>query len=289
MDVLAIAKKLEVSVDDFHDAVFQIQSIESDVGQIITTIRERQEELCVARFKEGAIIHTLCELTGETTKTVRAISEQTGISEAILWDCRRLYQRPEWGGSVEALRQWLSERERKMSWTHLRHWLNNQRRKTERSYFASKIESLERRAIKLEEDAMQVETEMDAHARGEQLIAGKGVVAKIKQIREDGFGRVHETLMKKGGSPPRDAEYLKYVRSLPCCVTGVTKDIVVHHVLTGGKATKCSDYATVPMNAMMHGELHNIGRKSFEEKYEINFWEQMAQNLSVYFTGRPLK
>ena len=53
--------------------------------------------------------------------------------------------------------------------------------------------------------------------------------------------------------PERDEKYLAWIRTLPClecmCPAEVNgeKMIDAHHIETGGTATKCSDYLTVPL------------------------------------------
>ncbi len=48
--------------------------------------------------------------------------------------------------------------------------------------------------------------------------------------------------------PTRDAEYLKFVRSHRCLLCyWEGSSIEAHHIYTGGMATKCSDYDTVPL------------------------------------------
>ncbi len=61
--------------------------------------------------------------------------------------------------------------------------------------------------------------------------------------------------------PYRNKKYLEWIRSLPCCVTGRTDNVIAHHAIncglggsTGGKA---SDLLAMPLNTEVHAELHH--------------------------------
>lgn len=67
----------------------------------------------------------------------------------------------------------------------------------------------------------------------------------------------------------RDEAYLKFVRSLPCCITGESP-VQAHHLVGHGESvmgSKCSDYYTIPLSPRVHSELHNHGFKSWEAQH----------------------
>lgn len=74
-------------------------------------------------------------------------------------------------------------------------------------------------------------------------------------------------------TPPfRSRTYLDYISRLPCCVTGREGDRNDPHHIKGrgyGGSEKCSDLFCIPMNHELHQEFHQIGWKSFEEKYNV--------------------
>ena len=76
-------------------------------------------------------------------------------------------------------------------------------------------------------------------------------------------------LMKQ--KPPRSKKYLLWVASLPCCVTGVKYNVIAHHIidcgLGGTMAGKASDLLAIPLNTVIHGELHHNTRM-FEEVHD---------------------
>jgi hypothetical protein len=82
------------------------------------------------------------------------------------------------------------------------------------------------------------------------------------------------------------SKYRDYVRSLPCCVTGYIGDEVdPHHIkgyawLTGGSmGKKSSDLSCIPLKHDLHQELHDIGWKSFEEKYSFSQSDWMLRTI----------
>ena len=81
----------------------------------------------------------------------------------------------------------------------------------------------------------------------------------------------------------RDERYLNFIRSHPCCICGA-KPVDVNHVGTGGIGIKTSDYYTVPLCRMHHGEYHQIGQKRFEAKYFINLYKIMVDLLIEYMS-----
>lgn len=78
----------------------------------------------------------------------------------------------------------------------------------------------------------------------------------------------------------RDAAYLDYIRSLPCCVcaldTPQTTPTEAAHVGPRGLSQKCPDRETIPLCALHHREgqfsQHRMGRM---------FWSHYGLNLEV--------
>ncbi len=60
--------------------------------------------------------------------------------------------------------------------------------------------------------------------------------------------------------PFRNKKYLKWVRSLPCIMSGRTDNVIAHHIIAcqmgGGMGTKASDLFAIPMNTEEHARLH---------------------------------
>lgn len=76
-----------------------------------------------------------------------------------------------------------------------------------------------------------------------------------------------------------DRNYLIWLRSLQCVVTGVQSDLVAHHLWIGREraGVKDDDSLALPLHEYMHDNsnhsLHFLGEREFWTKYGINpFW-----------------
>jgi len=85
-----------------------------------------------------------------------------------------------------------------------------------------------------------------------------------------------------------DKKYLKFVRSLDCCVCEYPQTSP-HHLIGkkgyGGKGTKAPDYLTFPLYSYYHtgGEgIHQIGAKEWEKKYGSQ-WDFIVQTQMKWF------
>ena len=68
----------------------------------------------------------------------------------------------------------------------------------------------------------------------------------------------------------RDKKYLQYVREHPCVACGNPRTVAAH-TGRGGERIKPSDYSCIPLCATCHGEQHQIGHRSFEEKHNLDY------------------
>lgn len=85
----------------------------------------------------------------------------------------------------------------------------------------------------------------------------------------------------------RDKNFLSFVRSRPCLITGRTDDTVAHHVRLGqggGMGIKPSDYRTLPLHPLQHSRLHNIGEKTFWGQHGIDPWKEIITQSLVYLS-----
>ncbi len=81
-------------------------------------------------------------------------------------------------------------------------------------------------------------------------------------------------------------KYLEYVASLPCCLTGFQGEgvqahhIIGHNAITGkGMAKKGSDLTAIPLNHVLHRELHDMGWKTFENLHNFSQLEVMVKTI----------
>lgn len=70
--------------------------------------------------------------------------------------------------------------------------------------------------------------------------------------------------------PARSKDHLAFVRSLPCCVSGRTFGVEAAHVGRRGLGQKCSDFETIPLNALYHREQHRVGLRAFCKSYDLD-------------------
>ena len=93
---------------------------------------------------------------------------------------------------------------------------------------------------------------------------------------------------------PRSKKYLAWIRSHPCAVTSTSGDsgfIHAHHVRLfgdGGCGLKPSDYRTVPLCAVQHDALHNMGEKTFWKANDIDIDMLVLYFISKYIDEQSL-
>lgn len=84
---------------------------------------------------------------------------------------------------------------------------------------------------------------------------------------------------------PRHKEYLKFVRTLPCCICeiyGEQFSAVPHHTQTGGVSLKGSDLLVIPLCLYHHtgrGGVHNIGKITFYQDHNTKVEELIAKTM----------
>ena len=83
-----------------------------------------------------------------------------------------------------------------------------------------------------------------------------------------------------------DPAYLRFIRRQPCILTGTASE--ASHIVPEGQGkmgSKVSDYRTVPMSPKLHREYHRIGRRKFEEKYNVNLDLEQLRFLEMYLSA----
>lgn len=91
----------------------------------------------------------------------------------------------------------------------------------------------------------------------------------------------------------RDPQYLAWIRSLPCMVTGKNSFptdsplslVEAHHVREEGKGgigTKPDDSRAVPLEHWLHRIYHDHGRERFERTYGVNFEAEIKRLNALY-------
>lgn len=89
---------------------------------------------------------------------------------------------------------------------------------------------------------------------------------------------------KERRGPERDAYYRAWIRTLPCCACGVTKNIEAAHTGSGGgMKQKPSDYQVVPLCQDCHTagprSYHGLNSSAadFEQRHCLNFPRLVAR------------
>lgn len=68
--------------------------------------------------------------------------------------------------------------------------------------------------------------------------------------------------------------YLNYVRMQPCLVCGHRPVDPDHLKARGLRQAKRNDLSAVPLCRKHHTERGQVGNEKFEEKYDVNLWEE---------------
>ena len=90
--------------------------------------------------------------------------------------------------------------------------------------------------------------------------------------------------------PLIDEDYLSFIRSKPCIVDdeNCLGDIIPHHIRGRGmRGEKRNDHQTVPLCSVGHhvggkNSIHQIGKKTFQDRHFIDLYEYCALYLSQY-------
>lgn len=88
----------------------------------------------------------------------------------------------------------------------------------------------------------------------------------------------------------RSENYLSFVRSRPCVITGSSTDVVAHHVRclgTWGTGIKPPDYYCVPITAEEHSKLHAMGERPYWEKHRENPDALVTMTMLCYLATKP--
>ena len=86
----------------------------------------------------------------------------------------------------------------------------------------------------------------------------------------------------------KDKAYLAYITTQPWLCIGTrghvcVGDVVYHHTVT--RKAGGSDYLAVPLCGSAHPECHTIGRDTFQQKYNLDFRDEIIRLLSKYIGG----
>jgi len=81
----------------------------------------------------------------------------------------------------------------------------------------------------------------------------------------------------------RDPKYLKFCRSLPCCICGAIDGIQPHHTDSGGVALVGDDTSAVPVCLSCHQNIHqHHSKRGFWKESEL---KSLLERLHETYKG----
>jgi hypothetical protein len=92
--------------------------------------------------------------------------------------------------------------------------------------------------------------------------------------------------------PARDGRYRAWIRTLPCTVCGVDRNIEACHTGPRGLGQKASDYTCVPLCAEHHRTgkygIDKIGHTQFEQRFTVDLAALVRRLNRIWFEARKL-
>ncbi|MBZ0158408.1 MAG: hypothetical protein K8I29_19595 [Alphaproteobacteria bacterium] len=79
----------------------------------------------------------------------------------------------------------------------------------------------------------------------------------------------------------RSERFLEFTRRQSCLIRK-TPSPDPHHLFTGGMGIKCCDLYSIPLDRLVHDELHTIGRGSFENRHGIDLTRELLIHMARY-------
>lgn len=86
-----------------------------------------------------------------------------------------------------------------------------------------------------------------------------------------------------GAKPIINKKYIKWIKEQPCVVTHrIACD--PHHIKRPGfgQGMKCDDIFAIPLDREIHTEFHAVGWKTWEDKYNIDQYEECCKLIQKY-------
>lgn len=276
----------ECDYDSIADGVRRLESLHS--GMEASNIE--------IRFWLGILIRTLGTERGKGT--IKKLSDDTGVAETTLRIARRFADHFE--GDVERMRTWVRNHVKSGKKANWQAVIDLTRANRDPKVLGPNVlikrllASVERSAEDLQaaNEIIKGLPENEQESWSGQLMGVATILSE--EAREfsrylpsmDSLGSLQTTDMFQ--SAPRSSDYLAWLHHFPCPING-TLPVDAHHASgTRGGGQKASDYGAIPLDHELHMEYHNIGRESFEKKYNVDMEELTLNYLHRYITGQWL-
>ncbi len=238
-----------------------------------------QNQALLERWRQGALISDFLEGMPKGSGRMdfyERRQERTGIHRNTLRVCVRVYDY--FNRDIEQFEKYL-ENKGKVPWYQIESlvrantnpevlgedaWYNRILKRVER--LSQDLDDLNTRAAAGDEEALSV---------------------MERAVEEVSAFQRNATKILGTPSTPRSQEYLRFVRTLPCAVTGKTPSDP-HHTLVRGMGIKGSDFSCIPLCREAHTYLHDHGLDEFQRYYGINVAEVVADTLHMWITGKHI-
>jgi hypothetical protein len=289
-------KKIPIQLHEARSiAVTDIESFDQacEVARKLESLHDGMEASNLEiRFYLGRVISVIGTERGKGT--VDMMAEKTGISSTTLRIARRFSDH--FNGDVERMRQWVRNHKHnghKVNWQAV---IDLTRANRDAKVLGPEkmirrlVGSVERSVRDLEaaNEAISLLPESEQTDWKDQLIG-----AATKLYEESSEFRNHSVpVIEEGGTlffrPIRSTEYLEWIRTMPCVITGSFPVDAHHAVGKHGRGEKASDFGVIPLARELHMEYHDKGREYFENKYNVDITELVLNYLHRYITGQWL-
>lgn len=247
------------------EAIERLSALEGEVNH-------HQHAVMNLRWSQGEIVFKTKIVRGENT--MEKLSEATGVHENTLRECRRLYEK--FKGDHELYEEWLAEDGGTRRWYEVQNLIRSNSDTTVLTPERLKSRMLSR----IEKTAMDLQKLNEEFPDDPEV---EGVAAAVIEEYQH-FARTIRRFDEDDPATPRSETYMEFIRRCPCAVRQ-TYGVEPHHTATGGTGMKGSDLSCIPLDPDLHREYHDIGKESFEKKYDVSMASLVAEYQHRFMTG----
>lgn len=82
--------------------------------------------------------------------------------------------------------------------------------------------------------------------------------------------------------PQQDPDYLAFLRTQPCCVTGSWRGVESAHFGPRGRGQRADDRQALPLTRQLHRQHHALGTAKFVELHKLDLNALILDHNSLY-------
>jgi hypothetical protein len=230
------------------------------------------EQFVLAKFDRGALLKDIMQSEERYgAGLVQSVAEEVGLSDKTLYEEHAFAKRYNYNrAQLEDEIVKLNSAGRKINYAHFRKQLNPAKNpdvvggiENHKDMTCRNIESL---ADQLDQ-AKEIYAG-DAEVEG-AIQVGMESLVDMQEHAEFLVGDMQHPKPVKGLSKELP-HYKAWIKTLPCAISGATRDVDPHHVVFQSKGENGMDIFCIPLCREMHDELHDLGTLKFEKKYGKN-------------------